>query len=82
MLPSIVELFLSTSCQILDNFRITGHLFYLHSVMSLTVGSHDSEVMSSLGYTMWHCTIPLHLTSRSGFATGPRAQQLYRLENL
>jgi len=50
--------------------------------MSLTVGNPDSEVRSSIGYTMWHCTILLHLTSRSGFATGPRAQQLYRLENL
>jgi hypothetical protein len=22
------------------------------------------------GYTMWHCTVPLDLTSGSGFATG------------
>lgn len=50
--------------------------------MSLTVGSPDSEVRSSIGYTMWHYTIPLHMTSISGFATGPRAQQIYQLENL
>jgi len=50
--------------------------------MSLTVGNPDSEVRSSKGYTMWRCTILLHLTSRSEFATDSRAQQLYRLENL
>jgi len=50
--------------------------------MPLTVGNPDSEVRTGIGYTMWHCTIPLRLTSRSGFAHGPRAQQLYRLGNL